>query len=357
MKSNNNKNKKEETDAVSRDEDPSHNNKEHKAVQDTIKMRLNVLIICLLVLALIGLIHHHIQIASSSSSSKQRYGRKDIVLPASIVHTKGNTPQPESSQNLQVPSSIRKLKVPYPIFVASFSKSGTTSTYSAFACYLGKEHVAHRWTTSSLKNGKPEFIGHCIEQNIARQVPPFEGCGTNQHNQTQTVVWTDTAYAGSNSGCYHPNLQALDAVWDAYPTATLLLIRRNATAWYQSAHSKRASFIQSWANSCSIMPNTTDEKEWVDFYNNHTEKVRAFAKSRQPLGLTYVEVELESPDTGNILEEQVGIPKSCWKHCLSSFTQEECKDLQQQQQQHKKKNGRRLLRGPFQSINTAHVLF
>lgn len=226
------------------------------------------------------------------------------------------------------------LKTPYPIFLASFSKSGTTSTYSAFACYLGHQYVAHRWTTSSLQGGRPEFIGACMQHNIERNKPPFEGCGTNQYNQTQTVVWTDTAYSGSNSGCYHPNIQALDAIWDAYPYATLLLVKRNATAWFNSANSRRAGFIHLWATACGIMPNTTEEAEWVDFYNAHVKKVRAFAASRQPR-LTYVELELESPDTGRLLEESIGLPRTCWKHCPSSFTQQECKDLQKKRNRHR----------------------
>ena len=227
----------------------------------------------------------------------------------------------------------RPLKVPYPIFLASFSKSGTTSTFSAFSCYLGREYVDHRHTTDKRKGGYPELIGRCIEQNIEAQAPPFDGCGVNRNNETQTVVWTDTAYIGGPKGCYSPNIMALDAIWEAYPHATLMLVRRNATEWFRSASSKRAHFIQKWSNeACTDMPNSqTNETEWVQFYEDHTQTIRNFAAKRQGQ-MTYIELELESPDTGRLLQEQVGVPESCWKHCPSSFalgTNTGCKDMKE----------------------------
>jgi Sulfotransferase domain len=223
----------------------------------------------------------------------------------------------------------KALKVPYPIFLASFSKSGTTSTYRAFECHLGKEYVAHRYTTSAAKEGKyrNELIGKCIEQNLKHKRLPFAGCGTNANNDTETVVWTDSSYIGGEHGCYHPNLDALDDIWEAYPHATLLYVRRNATAWFHSANTKRASFIPKWSDICPQMPRGRNVTVWENFYNNFTQNLRNFAKQRQGQ-MTYVEVELESPDTGRILEEQIGLPASCWKHCKSSFMNEKCKELQ-----------------------------
>jgi len=226
----------------------------------------------------------------------------------------------------------KKMKVGYPIFVASFSKSGTTSTFYAFSCYLGFDYVAHRWTNDARKRGAPELIGRCVEQNVEEHKPPFEGCGIDgRTNQSQTVVWSDTSYIGGPHGCYHPPLDALDEIWEAYPHATLLLVRRNATAWYHSANSRRAAFIQKWTARCPQMPNQRKEDVWVEFYHNYTQRVRDFAQARRRAGkpMTYVEVELESPDTGRILEEEMGLPRSCWKHCVSSFAMrsQDCKDL------------------------------
>lgn len=276
---------------------------------------------------------------SPKSSVKIRYPKKAPAITTKerrqqevtkANHDNNNNNNKESAIPVELPPvkpPARKLKLPYPIFLASFSKSGTTSTYSAFSCYLGPEYVAHRHTTDRRKGGYPELIGRCIEQNIEAGVPPFDGCGVNRNNETQTVVWTDTAYIGGPKGCYNPNIAAMDAIWEAYPHATLLLVRRNATKWFRSANTRRANFVPKWQNeACIDMPNSQNETEWVQFYEQHTQKVRDFAAKRKGQ-MTYVEVELESPDTGRILNEQLGLPESCWKHCQSSFVQTECLDL------------------------------
>jgi Sulfotransferase domain len=251
----------------------------------------------------------------------------------SVTETKTKVPtrrEQELSMGISLAPTVapaKALKVPYPIFLASFSKSGTTSTYRAFQCHLGKEYVDHRYTTNAAAGGKADLIGRCVEQNLKNKQFPFEGCGTNANNDPQTVVWTDTSYIGGDHGCFHPNLDALDDIWEAYPHATLLYVRRNATAWFHSANTKRAAFIQKWAEFCPQMPSGRNSTVWVNFYNNYTERVRNFAKQRQGQ-MTYVEVELEHPDTARILEEQIGLPESCWKHCKSSFTNEKCNELQ-----------------------------
>lgn len=49
------------------------------------------------------------------------------------------------------------------------------------------------------------------------------------------------------------------------------------------------------------------------FYDAHNEMIRQFVRDRP--SLTYVEVELESPDTGRFLADVTGIPADCWKKC------------------------------------------
>lgn len=77
----------------------------------------------------------------------------------------------------------------------------------------------------------------------------------------------------------------------------------------------------------SSKANTTDQSVWENFYNQHVQSIRDFA-AQHSSQITYVEVPLDSQETGQLLEKQIGISKECWKHCLSSFTQQECKDLQ-----------------------------
>jgi hypothetical protein len=55
----------------------------------------------------------------------------------------------------------------------------------------------------------------------------------------------------------------------------------------------------------------TDE-DFANFYTQQVERVRGFANAHP--SLNYIEVELEDPDIGKILEDRVGIEASCWGH-------------------------------------------
>jgi len=78
------------------------------------------------------------------------------------------------------------MKVPYPVFVTSLPKSGTTSFWKYMQC--GNQLAAHNWVT---KKGakRASLLGVCIEKNIRDGRPPFEKCGEND-------VFTDTGVSG-----------------------------------------------------------------------------------------------------------------------------------------------------------------
>ena len=57
----------------------------------------------------------------------------------------------------------------------------------------------------------------------------------------------------------------------------------------------------------------TDPQAFAAFYDWHTAHVREFCL--QHPSLTYIEVALESPMLGKILEEKIGISASCWGKC------------------------------------------
>lgn len=84
------------------------------------------------------------------------------------------------------PFSSEKIKLPYPIFVTSLPKSGTTSVWRFFQC--GKQLAAHNWIQKRGK-AKSSLLGVCIEENIIAGHPPFENCGDND-------VFTDTGVRG-----------------------------------------------------------------------------------------------------------------------------------------------------------------
>lgn len=202
-------------------------------------------------------------------------------------------------------STSRILKVPYPIFVLNLPKSGTTTIWQYFECGLGPNRAVHWWNNNEKK------MGPCLEHNIHNGVAPLTRCGDFD-------VWVDCGYTGPNR-CFFPAVHGLQAFYDHYPNATLLLIRRDVDAWYESAANWGRMF-RKWSRSCrqSFFPNATDtqileEADFKEFYGRVVSNVRQFAKDHP--SMTYLEPEdytLSSPEIGNWLEDNIGIDATCW---------------------------------------------
>ena len=79
-------------------------------------------------------------------------------------------------------SETESVKVPFPIFQTSLSKSGTTSLFKYFRC--GGIKSSHQYITKKAGE-RSTLTGECIEQNVLNGSPPFQGCG-------EYDVFTDT---------------------------------------------------------------------------------------------------------------------------------------------------------------------
>mgnify|MGYP005849541209 CR=1 FL=1 len=75
-----------------------------------------------------------------------------------------------------------ELKVPYPVFIPSLPKSGTTTTHRYFEC--GGQKSAHLAGRDEEKDTMFR-IGSCAQKNVLDGRPPFEDCGDYE-------VWSDT---------------------------------------------------------------------------------------------------------------------------------------------------------------------
>ena len=199
------------------------------------------------------------------------------------------------------------IKLPFPIFVASLFKSGTTTVHSYFAC--GGQRSVH-W-----KNANHKSTGQCIQQNILlRQEEanddPFQGCGDYD-------VWSDQAVLQPPHNCWDPSIHGLEAIYKAHPLATILLAVRDSDKWLNSVIRWGRLLDKLWrcrdlwpSNKNKKTMNTT--RDIRDFYEWHQQHVRSFATLHP--SITFVEVDLESNQTASILEERVGISASCWGH-------------------------------------------
>lgn len=204
------------------------------------------------------------------------------------------------------------IKVGLPVFVASLPKSGTTSMWQYFNC--GGHRASHQYV--KVNETFTTLSGQCIKSNIGMNRKPFQNCG--DYN-----VFTDTGYSifkpeSKSYECYYPSIHGLDDIYEHYPTATIILVVRNTASWYESfANWGNGSLQDRWkicANMTSIPLSSTNAEDFQQFYEWHSDSIRNFAKKHP--SLTYVEVELESNLTGQKLEQEIGIPASCWGKCL-----------------------------------------
>jgi len=262
--------------------------------------------------------------ASASSDKEQQQKRKEgeTNSPAEKLETSGATKSVEKNSKKKrrrrrkrknwdpgegLKSEPVPLKITFPVFVPSLPKSGTTSIWQYFNC--GGHHASHQWVkvndTESMQSGQ------CMKQNIALGQPPFQDCGNYD-------VFTDTGYAlyqASGPNCYYPSVEALEEIYQAYPNATFVMVVRNTASWFTSVEKwGEGSLLKRWGACNTTGYGWTTKREKVEaFYDWHTENIRQFAMDHP--SLNYIEVGLESEDTGKLLEDKIGIPATCWGKC------------------------------------------
>lgn len=202
---------------------------------------------------------------------------------------------------------IKRLKIPSPVFLLSLPKSGTTSIHRYFTCGDRGFPSANHW--AEFENGTRVRVGECMGQNVETGRPLLQGCG-------DYLVWTDTGTPNYKKGkCFYPSVHGLDNIATYYPNATIMLVVRNTTSWYKSASSwGNGDLFRRWKRNCQGFPKRgSSEKDWMEFYEDHTESIRRFVKEHP--SLTYFEFSLESPNTARKLRERIGFPERCWKDC------------------------------------------
>lgn len=120
----------------------------------------------------------------------------------------------------------------------------------------------------------------------------------------------------SGEECYFPSIEGLEAIYHSYPNATFVNVIRNAQDWFTSLQkwSHASLFVRFRLCNATGFPNgQSTTSDFYDFYEWHNNLIRQFVRDRP--SINYIEVQLESPDTGHLLEDRTGIPSQCWKQC------------------------------------------
>jgi hypothetical protein len=140
-------------------------------------------------------------------------------------------------------------------------------------------------------------------------------------------VFSDGSYwITQTKYCFEPVLHGgLDNLYRYHPNATIVLVVRKVDGWISSIKNwfrlagrlkhfcRQPGYYTQWQNK------TVTDDDLAQMYIDHANMVRSFAKAHP--SLTYIEVELESNDTGRVLEERIGISRECWGHSNANSRQ------------------------------------
>ncbi|KAL3800809.1 hypothetical protein HJC23_001646 [Cyclotella cryptica] len=211
-------------------------------------------------------------------------------------------------------------KLPLPIISLNFPKSATLTMRQYFNC--GGVTSIH----TSTQHGR---IGICMMENMLADNPPLQHCDTHKRQGKTKKIGFISDIGLQGPPCFYSSIHdgGLEAIAKHYPSSTILLVTRNSTSWYHSIK-KWGVLLHRWKTVCkfdgshhgeqvqywSDMHESESKADyWSNFYNAHTQKIREFALKH--LSLTYVEVQLEDPKMGELLEYYTGIPSTCVMDC------------------------------------------
>jgi hypothetical protein len=271
----------------------------------------------------------HLKTNATSVSLEQNIVTLESINDFEVYGLDDNYSSSEAtSSNIITPES--------PVFVLSLPNNGGVSIQRYFKCAGLDERALGRVFTPYNMNDKQLSkrisIGKCMRGNIRRaynhaenrslettSMNPLEDCG-------DYLVWTEMEYitksARGRRACFFPTLEAyaLNTLFDAYPNATVINVRRDPEEWYKTLSPGEIERWPRWCNHGKAVeyfhlrfPEANATKsEWIYFYEQHNKFVQKNAQEHP--SITFIDVDLESntSETAHTLNLRLGIPESCW---------------------------------------------
>lgn len=215
------------------------------------------------------------------------------------------------------PTVADLIQSPLPIIVMGMPKAGTSSLAQYFQCGLG-DAWRHRVSHYECKKGyvlnvsQPQLqashpCGMRLVNNADQKRHAFEGINHyDVYTQMDAPLGTDRYFM--------PQISYTRAIYDAYPNATWILNHRHPQAWLKSVDKWR-DLRQRFIGSTFKLPwfgkgVGVQDEEMLRFYNYSVQYIRDFVDSHP--SVTLVEVRVDHPNAGDILEQGFGIDQSCW---------------------------------------------
>mmetsp|Transcript_19131 Transcript_19131/g.31717 ORF Transcript_19131/g.31717 Transcript_19131/m.31717 type:complete len:279 (+) Transcript_19131:157-993(+) len=188
-----------------------------------------------------------------------------------------------------------------PTIVVGMPKAGTKSIWAYFKECGGIRRVSHYNC-----GGMP--CGYIVRSNIEQGLAPFA------HTKGYDVFTQLDTEGDVQKGqvCYFPQIEALEEIHEAHPNATLLLNTRNLDNWAKSVRAFRGMGARlTRCNITGFLPGVGSTNEQLkDLYVQQIRRVQTFVQKYPSHRL--VQVAIDEPNAGEIMEASFGINRSCW---------------------------------------------
>ena len=242
------------------------------------------------------------------------------TAPNTAPNTKSELPPstkrkpPVSGKHQSSPQTLQSF-ANTPIIVVGMMKAGTTSIFAYFKCGMRLKDYAllSHYDCNPPKHRKREDVlprmacGRRMRNNIeVHKVEPFTG-------MDQFVLYAEIDGQGNDLGMTLPQWTYLDQIHGQFPNATFVLNLRDPKHWMKSIDKwkdLRQRFIK--IHIPPVLPRGVgaNDTDLELFYLAQAQRVRDFVADHPTHEL--VEVSIESPNAGQIMQDSFGITKECW---------------------------------------------
>jgi hypothetical protein len=257
--------------------------------------------------------------------------RQALPLPMtkSTQETKGRVRERESKVNTAVNPNLAKddirqarpsgsnlnpgdLKLPVPILVMGLMKAGTTSVYGYFKCGLDPAvaKLSH-YDCQPGESGDFEKIGMACGKRMRRNLTKYHKPAFFTFDRFHLYAELDAQEL--KGGMTLPQWSYLEAIYAQFPNATWILNWREPAQWLQSVdrwRDLRQRFIDNPFSPDLPKGKGEDDADMIHFYVAQAQRIRDFVQSHP--SLSFVELPIDSPDAGQIIEDAFGITRACW---------------------------------------------
>jgi hypothetical protein len=254
----------------------------------------------------------HIRVGGTTTSNFKN------ITPAqdessNLQHSKQHLLEPMLQQQQQQQQlKPNELKLPTPIMVMGLMKAGTTSVYGYFKCGLDPAHseLSH-YDCKPDSHIDPEHIGMACGKRIRRNLTKNKKPAFSTMDQFDLYAELDAQEL--QGGMTLPQWEFLAEIHDQFPNATWILNLRDPSKWLDSVNrwkDLRQRFIDNPFLPDLPRGEGAEDNDMLDFYDAQAQRVRDFVATHP--SHTLVEVQIDSPDAGHVMENAFGIPSACW---------------------------------------------